>query len=474
MICEFAPTLIQNIVIFAPTLIQILIFAKKSAMFQRNALKDLEQWANKKRRKPLVLRGARQVGKTTLVDEFAKQFENYLYVNLEDKLLAKIFDETNSVEEILTALFLYCNKQRNTGRVLVFIDEVQNSPEAIAKLRYFYEDLPDIYVIAAGSLLETLIGSHISFPVGRVEYMAIRPCTFIEFLGALGENILADAIMTVALPAVLHTKAMNYFNTYTLIGGMPEVVAQYAENKDIIALNDIYETLLQGYRDDVEKYVKSQIQTNVIRHILGSGWAFAAQSITLSNFANSNYKSREVGEAFRTLAKALLLELVYPTTSTALPLSSDLKRAPKLIWLDTGLVNYDVKLQKEIFGSKDILDAWRGHIAEHIVAQELLALDDRVSSKRSFWERDKKGSSAEVDFVLNYDNKIIPIEVKSGHNAKLRSLHQFMSVANHRTAVRIWSNPLSIDEVKDANGEIYSLINIPFYYIGSLYAILDK
>ncbi|MEG1585336.1 MAG: AAA family ATPase [Bacteroidales bacterium] len=443
-------------------------------MFQRNALKQLRTWATKGNRKPLILRGARQVGKTTLVNEFSKDFDTYLYINLEDQQAAALFDSTLSVDNILTAIFLYCNKPRKVGKTLLFIDEIQNSPQAVAKLRYFFESLPELYVIAAGSLLESLIDVHISFPVGRVEYMAIRPCTFIEFLGALGENELVKVIEEATLPEVLHSKVMQYFNTYTLIGGMPEVVAHYVENKDLVSINDIYETLLQGYKDDVEKYSKNQTHTNVIRHILNQGWAFAAQSVTLAGFAGSAYKSREMGEAFRTLEKTMLIELVYPSTGYILPIYPELKRTPKLIWLDTGLVNYSVKLQKELFGAKDILDAWRGHIAEQIVAQELLAIDYRVSTKRNFWVREKKGSDAEVDFIIQYDNKVIPIEVKSGHNAKLKSLHIFMEGTNHDIAIRVWSNPFSIDEIMSVSGKKIRLINLPFYSVGSLFTVLQR
>jgi len=156
------------------------------------------------------------------------------------------------------------------------------------------------------------------------------------------------------------------------------------------------------------------------------------------------------------------------------PITKDLKRSPKLLWLDCGLVNYTANVQKEVFGAMDILDAWRGKIAEQIVAQELLALNSRVSNMRNFWVRNKKDSEAEVDFVLQFDNKVIPIEIKSGHNSKLRSLHLFMDEAPHNIAVRVWSQPFSIDEVTTREGKIFKLINLPFYYIGRLKEILNN
>ena len=443
-------------------------------MFQRNAFSRLCKWKDKEDRKPLILRGARQVGKTTLVNEFSKEFDTYLSINLEDERAAELFDTYKGVDELLTAIYLYCNKPRKSGKTLLFIDEIQNSVKAVSALRFFYELYPDLHVIAAGSLLESLMGTQISFPVGRVEYMAIRPCTFTEFLGAMDESELQAVIEAGTIPEAIHSKTMSLFNTYTLIGGMPEAVRHYAKNRDLVEINDVYEALLESYSDDVEKYAQNKNMKHVIRYILKVGWAFAAQSISLGSFAGSSYRSREMGEAFRTLEKAMLLELVYPTVGFTMPVCNELKRSPKLLWLDVGLVNYSAKLQKEVFGSKDILDAWRGHIAEQVVAQELLALDNRVSHKRNFWVREKKGSDAEVDFIFQHESKVIPIEVKSGHNAKLKSLHAFMEKTNHKTAVRVWSKPFSIDKVTTPLGKEFNLINLPFYYVGILDQIIAK
>ena len=445
-------------------------------MFERNLITELEQWSVKKNRKPLILRGSRQVGKTTLVDSFANKFDNYLYLNFEKNPSAiTLFEKEQEINNLLAEIFLFCNKENKQGKTLLFIDEIQNSKIAITKLRYFYEaKLPDLYVIAAGSLLETILDKNISFPVGRVEYLAVRPCVFNEFLRAIGETQLEKALFNCKIPEALHKKTMNLFNTFTLIGGMPEVIADYAENKNFLGLNSIYESLLTSYRDDIEKYARNETMSQTIRYILHFGWKFASERITFSSFAGSSYKSREMGEAFRTLEKTFILELCNPTTDTLVPITKDLKRSPKLLWLDCGLVNYTANVQKEVFGAMDILDAWRGKIAEQIVAQELLALNSRVSNMRNFWVRNKKDSEAEVDFVLQFDNKVIPIEIKSGHNSKLRSLHLFMDEAPHNIAVRVWSQPFSIDEVTTREGKIFKLINLPFYYIGRLKEILNN
>ncbi|MDR1458736.1 MAG: AAA family ATPase [Bacteroidales bacterium] len=445
-------------------------------MFERNITVELKEWAARSNRKPLILRGSRQVGKTTLVEDFAQNFENYLYLNFEKNPSAMLlFEKEQEIDDLVAEIFLFCNKEKREGKTLLFIDEIQNSQMAIPKLRYFYEEkIHDLYVIAAGSLLETMLNKKISFPVGRVEYLAVRPCTFNEFLRAIGEIQLEKALIAQRIPKALHPKTMNLFNTFTLIGGMPEAVADYAERKDFVGLNRIYDNLLTSYRDDVEKYARNDTMSQTIRHILQAGWKYAAERITLGGFAGSSYKAREMGEAFRTLEKTFVLELCYPTLDCFVPLIKDLKRSPKLLWLDCGLVNYMMNVQKEVFGSVDILDAWRGKIAEQVVAQELLALDSRVSNQRNFWVRNKKDSDAEVDFVLQYGGKLIPVEVKSGHNAHLKSLHLFMDEVPHSTAIRIWSQSFSVDEVITRKGKKFKLFNVPFYYVCLLENVLKQ
>lgn len=443
-------------------------------MFKRDILFHLERWKVDTHRKPLILRGARQVGKTTVVNEFGKQFENYLSLNLEKREAAGLFELAVPLKDLMPLFFAHCGKTKKEGNTLLFIDEIQNSARAVALLRYFYEELPEIYVIAAGSLLENLVDVHISFPVGRVQYMALRPCSFREFLGAIGEEPLLPVLDKPEITPAFHDRLMLLFNIYTLIGGMPEVVQLYAERRDILSLESTYETLLQGYRDDVEKYAQGRQLPEVIRFILKEGWHKAGQAVTLGGFAGSSYNAREVGGAFRLLEKAMLLELVYPTTATEVPATPEMKRMPKLVWLDTGLVNYAAQVQKEVLSAKDIMDAWRGMIAEQVVAQELLTLTDKVSQKRCFWVRNKNGSNAEVDFVWVQDSMIYPIEVKSGHNAHLRSLHSFMNLSSQTLAVRVWSQPYSVDEVKTTDGKNFKLINIPFYLVGKLDNILRQ
>lgn len=446
-------------------------------MIYRQLTQQLEEWSKKSNRKPLVLRGARQVGKTTLVDEFSKNYEVYIKLNLELSADAKVFTISDDVEEIYQYL---CLQKKimvdSTKRTLLFIDEIQNEPQAVELLRYFYEKMPWLHIIAAGSRLQTLIKQRISFPVGRVEYLSLRPCSFLEYLNAIGQEPLAEMIRQQKVTNIYHDMLIELFNRYTLIGGMPEVLDEYARKQDITQLSPIYRSLLDSYNEDVEKYARNSNQVNVIRHLLTHGWAEAGQTITFNKFGGSNYSSKEVHEALEVLQKAFLINLDYPITACKAPTLPALTRQPKLIWLDSGIMNFSVGIQTEYLQNKSLLDVWKGHSAEQIVAQELrIVLDRNYRNEQYFWTRDKKGSTAEVDFVWQYQTEIIPIEVKSGTNAHLRSLHSFMSQTDATNlAVRVWSGPYSIDEVTTPTGKTFRLINLPFYYVGIIDQVLQK
>ena len=434
---------------------------------------SLEQWASNPNRKPLVLRGARQVGKTTLINTFGHTFDCFVQLNLEKSEHRKIFESDLPFQELLSAIFYYSENIRENKRTLIFIDEIQNSASAVTYLRYFYEEAPEIHLIAAGSLLETLLDKHISFPVGRVEYLYLRPCSFPEYLNALGEDQSIDILEKKEIPSYAHKKLSDHFNRYALIGGMPEAVSKYAETLDVLAVNPVFGNLLTGFNDDVEKYGRNATMVQQIRHILKTGFFYANQRIKFERFGSSDYRSREMGEAFRTLEKALLIELVYPITKSSLPVIPDVKKSPRLFWLDTGIVNFMAGIQKEIFGAKDITGIWRGLVAEHIAAQELLAFDRNILAKRSFWVREAKNSNAEIDFIYSWNGLLIPVEIKSGEGSRLLSLHLYMDTAPHDIAVRIWSAPFSTNTVSTQKGKKIKLINIPFYLIHKLPDILE-
>ena len=444
-------------------------------MFKRTAIRYLRQWAEKEERKPLVLRGARQVGKTTLVELFAKEFDTYIYLNLEEKETAELFAADYSFEDLLAGIYFKAKEKQDTHkRTLIFIDEIQNEPKAVQTLRYFYEKRPDLYVIAAGSLLESLMGRHISFPVGRVEYMALHPCTFEEFLMAMGMEDLAESVAKLQVPQSLHTYTLDLFKKFMIVGGLPEAVANYAQHQDFVRLNGVFNSLLSGYRDDVEKYASKPREQDAIRYILNYGWTFAGHRIQFAKFTSSSFKSADVSNAFRTLEKTLLLELVYPHTTASFPILPDLKKSPKLLWLDTGLVNYVAGMQEDLLFSADSDELWNGDIAEHVVAQELLGATVNFGEKRMFWVRDAKNSQAEVDFLIRYKSHLLPIEVKTGSNSKLKSLHLFMEESKEKVALRLWNGPMTSDVITKQNGDSFTLYNIPLYYAGHLPAFLEE
>lgn len=443
-------------------------------MFYREIIDKLKEWAGRDNRKPLVLRGSRQVGKTTAVEMFSSEFDQYIAVNLEKEEERKIFETSYPFQDLLMALFFYAGKERKLGRTLIFIDEIQNSPRAIALLRYFKEEAGDLFVIAAGSLLETIMNRKISYPVGRVEYMMMHPVTFREFLGATGENQSLEILNSDEIPAFAHPHLMRQFKKYLTIGGMPQVVEQYARNNDLTSLQPIYESLLKSYIEDVEKYAPSSSQVQYIRHILTTAFELAGSRISIENFGGSTYKFREMREAFTTLEKTFLFQLVYPTTEVVIPALPKLKLKPRLHTLDTGLINYAAKMVKDILSTEDIADVYRGRIAEHITGQELLAMSNSTMNKLQFWVREKKQSSAEIDYIYLYNGKLIPIEVKSGSIGKLRSLHQFMDIASHHLAVRVWQGAYSIEKAKTISGTEFTLLNLPFYLVHRIERELDK
>jgi predicted AAA+ superfamily ATPase len=443
-------------------------------MFKRLIIEELRKWKNTTGRKPLVLRGARQVGKTTIVEQFSTEFSQYIYLNPERTVDKNFFVRYQSIQEIVQAIFFQYNKKiENMKDTLLFIDEIQQSPEAVALLRYFYEDYPELHVIAAGSLLETLLGKSINFPVGRVEYRAVRPVSFAEFLAAMNEDMALELYNKIPMPDFAYDKLLQLFHTYTLIGGMPEIVATYIANRDLTALQNVYESLLIPYFDDVEKYAKNAGQIQLLRHVIRAIFYEAGRRIKFQGFGASTYNSKEMGEALRILEKVMLIHLIYPTTQVELPFSPDMKKSPRLQILDTGMLNFFSGLQKNLFGTKDLNNLYQGKITEHIVGQEILSSDYSFLNSLHFWVRDKKQSEAEIDFMFPYNGGMIPVEVKSGNSGKLRSLHQYIDVSNVGFAVRLYAGNIHLEEHQTKAGNTFKLLNLPYFLSGRLKEYLN-
>jgi predicted AAA+ superfamily ATPase len=442
-------------------------------MFKRDIEIALRNWSEKPNRKPLILRGARQVGKTTVVEQFSKEFDHFIKLNLDDDRQLSYFDPSFDIHKVLDTIFLEFKIPVEYGRLLLFIDEIQNSGQAIKMLRYFYEDASEIFVIAAGSLLETTLNNKISFPVGRVEYLKMHPCNFTEFLRSTLEERILESLQQIPFPAHLHLPLLDRFKLYSTIGGMPEVVAVYAKEKSVHSLSSIYDSLIVSFLDDVEKYARNETLTKVIRHTIRHAFLTAGSRIKFQGFGGSNYKNREIGEAFQMLQKAFILQLVYPSVNTNLPIDVNIRRSPKLQIMDTGLVTYFSQVQKEMLLAQTIDDTFQGRIAEHIVGQQIQNLSNSPLSELHFWTRERADADAEVDFIYQYDGKIFPIEVKSGPTGKLRSLFQFIDRAPHTYAVRVYSGKLVVEKGKTPSGKEFKLLNLPFYLIHMLPLYLD-
>jgi uncharacterized protein len=435
--------------------------------FTRHILSSLEVWKASNTRKPLLLRGARQVGKTTLINSFAQQYEHCILLNLEKPAHRSYLEDFDEVKTIVEALFL-SNKIsiEAVGKTLLFLDEIQESPKAIQLLRYFYEEIPELHVIAAGSLLEFAMRKVKSFPVGRIEFLYLHPLNFSEYLQAIGHQGAFEQLHQVPVKPIAHKILINLFHRYAVTGGMPEVVQRDVEKNNLGDLPQVYESIWQTYKNDVEKYTGNETERRVIKHIIDTATLYVDQRITFEGFGNSNYRSREVGDALRTLEEARIIRLIYPTTEIQPPIKPDLKKSPRLQFLDTGLVNHSLGIQGEMLGLKDFSAAYRGTIIPHLITQEWISISTYTDHKPNFWVREKKQSQAEVDLIFPYKNKVIPIEVKSGSTGSLRSLHQFINTAEHPYAVRIYGGEFGITKAVTPAGKPYLLMNLP-YYLGT-------
>lgn len=443
-------------------------------MFYRTLQKELEKWKESSHRKPLIIRGARQVGKTTLVHTFGQQFKHYIYLNLEKEKDAQLFSKYDEVEELITRLFIQKRiPKKDISETLLFIDEIQEIPKAINQLRYFKEELPELPVIAAGSMLESLLGKSIAFPVGRVEFRVLRPFSFEEYLIAMKEDMLIELYHKTPIDKYAIPVLLEAFNTYTLIGGMPEIIAHYATHRDITALPTIYDGLLNSYLQDAEKYAKNDERHQLIRFSIQQAIMKAGQRITYQRFGNSNFSSQAVGIVLRALEKTHLIHIMHPVTRPILPLEPDYKKTPRIQFLDTGMMNYFVDIQKNIIGEKDLCKVYQGTMIEHLVGQELLSILTLSLKKIHFWVRQKKQSDAEIDYIYSYDGKLIPIEVKSGATGTLKSLHVYMDIAPINVAIRFYAGEIQLSEMSTPNGKNYHLLSLPYFLVRKIESYLE-
>jgi len=438
-------------------------------MHKRFLQHELEQWKQSPFRKPLVLQGARQVGKTTLVNDFGKRYSQYLYLNLEKDVHRKYFQKLDNVEELVQRIFFdHKLKWSKVNQTLLFIDEIQEYPAAVNFLRYFFEDLPQLHVIAAGSMLEALLGKNVSFPVGRVEFMVLRPFSFQEFLLAIGEEEAIEQLKIVPMNKFATSRLLRLFHTYAFLGGMPEVIKKYAQHRDITNLFTVYQSLINSYFMDAEKYAESQNSLELLRLIIQKVMVEAGSRVTNKTFGSQDYKQKDIDATLRAIQKTHLIQLVYPTVNAVQPAMPDFKKSPRLQLLDTGILNFASAAHNEILGVEDLNQVFKGRIIEHLVGQELMSTISYPLGSLHFWVRDKTGSSAELDFLLPYQGKLIPVEVKSGPTGKLKSLLVFLDQSPLNFGIRLYYGELSVDKIKTPAGKPIYLFNFPYFLASQL------
>ncbi|HQB99026.1 MAG: hypothetical protein BWX96_03291 [Bacteroidetes bacterium ADurb.Bin145] len=427
----------------------------------------LHSW-KKSHRSPLLIRGARQVGKSYSVEQFGKkEFENCIVLNFDfDPGYKSIFltKDPNSIISQLELLF----RQTITTDTLIFLDEIQECPDAIMSLRYFKELRPDIFVIGAGSLLEFAFTPDMRMPVGRVQFLNMFPLTFSEFMGALGEEKLIFHLNTVhisdIIPPAVHERLISLLRSYFILGGMPEVIYSYLESGSYLSASRIQDALIETYKRDFYKYGKKS-EVIHLQTVFSAIPRMVSEQIKYVNIDRES-KSRELKNALHLLSLARVITPVQGTDASGLPFGATLSDKQKYIFLDIGLMQHLCGLNIEIMGPTDIMQINRGSLAEQFIGQELLALGDPfISSELYFWARDKPGSSSEIDYCITRKGRIYPVEVKSGKTGTLRSLQRYMQEKNPPFAIRFWEGELSFHD---------KILSIPLYMTSETGRLIDE
>ena len=445
-------------------------------MFTRTTFTDLSRWHRDPRRKPLIIRGARQVGKSTLVRQWTKEQGLPLFeINLErhvklDAAFAKL-----DIPELLAELSFSCGRPVNTGGVL-FLDEIQATPHALRALRYLWEERPDLPVLAAGSLLEFAIdAADFSMPVGRVRHLHLGPLGFAEFASALGESDLATLLRTWVIgapfPVAAHQRLTLLLRDYLLVGGMPEAVAAFADQRQLADAHAIHLSIFDTYRDDFGKYA-GRVPLDRLRRVFDHVPATVGEKFRFSR-AIPEARAAEVRKALDLLATAGIVHLVRHSDANGLPLGAEADdTAFKPLFLDIGLMNAACGVRTiSLEALHDNKFVNEGRMAEQFAGQNLLAGQERVRRPElHYWLREGRTGNAEVDYLVEHDARVIPVEVKAGASGGMKSLQQFMALKASPFAVRLDLNPPSSQQVEalvqtpqGMRSAQYTLHSLPLY-----------
>ena len=429
---------------------------------KRNIEQKLLAWKKRKRRKPLILRGARQVGKTYSLKKFGEQhFAALVYIDLERHSdWHRIFSGDLSAKNICLDLEIVTGEKIIPGKSLLFIDEIQACPAAIMALRYFYEDLPDLHVVAAGSLLEFAL-QEISFPVGRVQFLHLGPLSFKEYLLASGQQTAAQVLIEppVQLSETLHSFLSNELKKYFFVGGMPESVKAFIETNSMQESFEVQEEICETYYFDFAKY-KPQVDKVCLQQVLTTLAKNVGQQIKYSRLTDS-FSSPTIKKALHLLELANLIARIPSADPSGLPLQASASdKIFKALLVDIGLMRCLNRMPVETeYLHTNLLQIYRGAMAEQFVGQELTATGE---TDLYYWSRRAKSSTAEVDYLTVIQSKIYPLEVKSGASGRLKSLHLCLDTYKNCPKGLIFSDR-HYEELPEQN-----LLFLPLYYVESL------
>lgn len=397
----------------------------------RDIYKELLQWKNNMNRKPLLLRGARQVGKSWLIRRLGQEFDNFIEINFEEHPEVKVFFEKSlEPNQILINLSNYFGLRITPGKTLVFFDEMQICPRAITSLRYFYEKMPELHLAGAGSLIEFAL-REISVPVGRIEFIYVYPMNLGEFLVAAGRRDLREMLIGNGLkpiPGPLHKLLLEHLRDYVLVGGMPQAVSSFIETKNFLECSKIHSSLIETFRADFAKYAKLS-QIKYIRTVFDAIPGEAGKKIVFKNISEHG-RGRDIGEALDILEMAGLAYKVYHSSSNGIPLGAEKDfRKFKALFFDTGLALKILGLNlREFILNPDIMLVNKGSVAELLSGLEIISYSDFHSKPEIYyWHREAKASCAEIDYVISKNNRVVPVEIKSGSEGKMHSMHLFLS-----------------------------------------------
>jgi predicted AAA+ superfamily ATPase len=395
---------------------------------ERLITQKLLAWKNQTNRKPLIVRGARQVGKTFSVIDFGKRyFEGTVHIiDLEKHHdWHQMFENNLVTKRILSELEILLNNRINPGKDLLFIDEIQSCPRALMALRYFYEELPELHIIAAGSLLE-FAAKDISFPVGRIQFMNMYPMSFVEFLQATGKNLAANIILSpyARQSDTVHAMLLDELRRFMFIGGMPECVKTYIETTKIRDVFDLQANLVHTFRQDFSKYAPYADKA-CLNSVFSSVAKSVGQQIKYARLAEG-FANPTIKKAFDLLCMAQVIRKVRSTSPAGLPFGAYASESKfKALMLDIGLLRHLYGMPVDVeYTKNDLLAIYQGAMAEQFVGQELIAAGQ---DELYYWSREAKSSSAEVDFLTAQQGKIYPVEIKSGASGRLKSLHLLLT-----------------------------------------------